>query len=156
MARRKKAQVWYIDFMVGLLIMIMAIIIYYQYQGNLSDESEADWQEMTIDSKFISSSLMSGGYPLNWTNETVETIGLTDENYRINDTKIQQFVNMSYKQAKEALRTRFNFYFFLQDSNGTSVYTAGLNATDQKFLVQTMRFVIYNSSVSRMVLYVWS
>lgn len=156
MAKRKKAQVWYIDFMVGLLILIMTIMIYYQYHGNLNDESEADWQEMTIDSKFISSSLMSGGYPSNWTNETVETIGLTDENYRINETKIQQFANMSYKQAKEVLRTRFNFYFSLQNSSGASVYTAGLNATDQKFLVQTMRFVIYNSSISRMVLYIWS
>ena len=151
----RRAQVWYIDFMVGLLILITAIFIYYQYQGNLLDESEAEWQEMIIDSKAITSSLISAGYPENWTNETVNVIGLTDGNYRINTTKIMLFRNMSYKRAREILKTRFNFYFFIQDKNGNKFYDAGLNATDHKFLVQTTRFVIYNSSLHRMVLHLW-
>ncbi len=153
---KRRAQVWYIDFMVGLLILLTSLFIYYQYQGNLSDESEADWQEMIIDSKAITSSLISTGYPENWTNGTVEVIGLTDGNYRLNTAKAALFRNMSHKRARGLLKTRFNFYFFVEGENGTKFYDAGLNATDSKFLVQTTRFVIYNSSLHRMVLYLWT
>jgi len=151
----KKGQVWYIDFMVGLLILITAVIIYYQFQGTFTDESESEWQEMIIDAKAITSSLISSGYPSDWTNDTVDLIGLTDGNYRINSTKVMMFQNMSYKRAKNLLNTRFNFYFFLESENGTRFYDTGLNATDSDFLVQTTRFVIYNSSMHRMVLHLW-
>jgi len=151
----KKGHVCYIDFMVGLLIMIISLLIYYQYEGNLTDNSDSEWQEMIIDSKAISSSLISAGYPLNWTNETVDIIGLTDGNYRINSTKVMLFQNISFKRAKALLKTRFNFYFFLQNSEGTNFFNAGINATNHTFLVQTARFVIYNSSIHRMVLHLW-
>jgi len=151
----KKSQVWYIDFMVGIMIFIMVILIYYQYYGNLVDESEAEWQEIIIDSKSISTSLISAGYPADWTNDTVEILGLTDGNYRINSTKWLQLKNMTYAQSRDVLKTRFDFYLFLQADNGTVLDSAGLNATDPNFLVQTTRFVIYNSSVHRMVLHIW-
>jgi hypothetical protein len=155
MNKPKKAQVWYVDFMVGLLILITSLLIYYQYQDNLSGEYDAEWQEMILDSKTITSSLITAGYPLNWTNETVSVLGVTDGNYRINSTKIEQFSNLSYKRAKDLLRTRFNFYFFLEDGNGARPYEKGLNATDHSFLVQATRFVIYNSSIHRMVVQLW-
>lgn len=155
MAKARKSQVWYIDFMVGIFIFVTIIVVYYQYYGNIVDESEAEWQEIIIDSKAISSSLMSAGYPLDWTNDTVGVVGITDGNYRVNITKLQRFKNMTYNQAKDAMKTRFDFYFFIEDQNGTMIDSAGLNETDPSFLVQTTRFVIYNSSVSRMVLHIW-
>jgi len=151
----KKAQAWYLDFMVGILILITILFFYYQFQGNISDDSESEWQEMIIDSKFISSSLISEGFPEDWTNETVEIIGLTDGNYRINIAKMEQFTSMNYTLAKEKLKTRFEFYFFLAGENGTVLYEAGLNATEPESLVQATRFVIYNSSVHRMVVHLW-
>lgn len=141
--------------MVGLFIFITIIVVFYQYYGNFVDESEADWQEIIIDSKAISSALISGGYPAGWTNEIVSVLGVTDGNYRINSTKMQMLKNMTYKEAKNVMKTRFDFYFFIEDKNGTVIDFAGLNATDPSFLVQTTRFAIYNSSVSRMVLYIW-
>jgi len=153
--RAKKSQVWYLDFMVGVFIFVTLIVIYYQYYGNFVDDSEVEWQEIIIDSKAISSILISAGYPADWTNDTVSVIGLTDGNYRINFTKLARLKNMSYKQAKDVMRTRFEFYFFIENQNGTVVDSAGMNATDHLFLVQTTRFVIYNSSVSKMVLHVW-
>lgn len=141
--------------MVGIFIFITIIVIYYQYYGNFVDDSEADWQEIIIDSKSISSTLISIGYPTDWTNDTVSVLGLTDGNYRINSTKLARLKNMSYRQAKNVMRTRFEFYFFIEDQNGIVLDFAGLNATNHSFLVQTTRFVIYNSSVSKMVLHIW-
>lgn len=155
MNKRKKSQVWYIDFMVGLLIFIVVIITYYQYANNFVDESEDEWQEMIVDSKSITSSLISAGHPANWTAETAEIIGLTDGNYRINSTKLARFENISYKDAKSMLNTRFDFYFFIEGENKTVIYETGLNATDARFLVHTTRFAIYNSSIVRMVFYLW-
>lgn len=155
MAKSRKSQVWYIDFMVGLFIVSMIIFVFFRYYGNLIDESDSEWQELIIDSKAISSYLVSSGAPADWTNDTVEVIGLTDGNYRINFTKLSRFANMSYKQAKDLMRTRFDFYFFLQSPNGTAINPVGLNATSPFFLVQGTRFVIYNSSIYRMVVHLW-
>ncbi len=155
LGKSKKSQIWYVDFMVGVLIFITIIIIYYQYSSNLVDESEAEWQEMIIDSKAITSSLVSAGYPENWTAGTVEVLGLTGGDYRIDATKLLEFKNMSYSQAKDLFKTRFDFYFYLKDANDTIVQDAGVNATNHTFLVHTVRFVIYNSSINKMGLYLW-
>jgi len=155
MVKGKKSQAWYLDFMVGLLIFVMVIIIYYQYYGGLTDESEAELQELIIDSKSISSSFISAGYPRDWTNDTVEILGLTEGNYRINTTKLERMKNMTYKQTKDLLKTRFDFYFYLQDENGNVTDYAGTNSTDPSFLVQSTRFVICGSSVCKMVVHLW-
>ena len=155
MNNQKKAQVWYLDFMVGVLILASILIIYYQYYGNITDQSEAEWEEMIIDSKSISSALISEGYPVNWTNETAQILGLTDGNYRINISKLLMFENTTYQQARSVFKTRFNFYFFLQDEDHNIIHEKGINATDPQFLVHTTRFVIYNSSIYRMRLYLW-
>jgi hypothetical protein len=151
----KKAQAWYIDFMVGLLIFTMIVIIYYQYYETVNEEAESNWEEMIIDSKSISSSLLSPGYPEGWDNESVEIVGMTDGNYRINYTKTGYLKNMTYRQLKDTIKTRFDFYFFLQDQNGTIIEEFGANTTSPEFLVQATRFAICNSSICRMVLHLW-
>ncbi|MBN2112077.1 hypothetical protein JW707_03175 [Candidatus Woesearchaeota archaeon] len=155
MLKKKKAQVWYLDFMVGLIIFTIMVVVYYQYSGNFSGEDESDWEEMMVDSNSISSSLMSAGLPSNWTEGNVTLLGITDGKYRINETKLWQFENMSYADAKNLFRTRFDFYFFLEDANGTKHHEAGLSPNSSKFLVATTRFVIYNSSINRAVIHLW-
>jgi hypothetical protein len=151
----KKSQVWFLDFIVGLMMFMIIIFVYYDYSNNLVEESESVWEEMMIDSKVISSSLMSTGYPPDWNQTNVARIGLLNSNYRINQTKVNNFVNMSYNETRGIFATRFDFYFFLQDTNNTEYFHAGLEPQEPKFLVQTTRLAIYNSSVYRMVIYIW-
>lgn len=155
MLNKKKAQIWYLDFMVGLIIFTIMVVVYYQFSSNFSEEFESDWEEMMVDSKSISSSLMSSGVPSNWTEDNITLLGITDGKYRINDTKLEQFGNMSYIEAKNKFRTRFDFYFFLEDEEGIKYHEVGLNSTDSKFLVATTRFVIHNSSIKRAVIHLW-
>jgi hypothetical protein len=152
----KKAQVWFLDFVVGLLMFMVVVFVYYDYSNNLVDDSETDWDEMIIDSKTMSSSLMSMGYPNNWNETNVQRIGVLNSNYRLNQTKIERFVNMSYDTTKDIFNTRFKYYFFIQDKNDTIYFPAGKFPTDHRYLVQTTRILIYNSSVYRMVLYIWN
>ena len=80
---KRKSQVWYTDFMIGLLIFVIALVMYYKFVVNLSEQDQSILNELISDSKMISSSLISGGFPENWNNGTVERIGITDNDYRI-------------------------------------------------------------------------
>ncbi len=151
----RKAQVWYIDFMVGLLIMITAAVIYFNFYGNLSDDSESDWQELIIDSKSISSALMSSGSPPGWNASNASSIGITDGNYRINTTKFEYLKSMEYADAKAAFKTRFDFHIFIKGADNSITDEYGINSTSPKLLVQTARFAIYNSTIQRVVLHLW-
>lgn len=153
---KRNAQVWFLDFMVGLMIFMIVVFIYYNYQNNLTGDVEAVWDEMIIDSKAISSSLMSQGYPQDWNETTVERIGLLNGSYRLSQERLEAFAAMPYNLTTSLFNTRFEFYFFLESQNGTESYATGMEPAGQKYLVQATRLAIYNSSVYRMVLYLWT
>ena len=62
---------------IAVLIFGAAILIYYKTTTNLSDQDEALLDDLLIDAKLISGSLMSQGYPYNWSKDNVARIGIT-------------------------------------------------------------------------------
>lgn len=151
----KAAQVWFLDFMAGLFIFLVVVIFYYNYYENMDDEVDTAWNEMVVDSKTISSSLMSEGYPIDWSRTNVDRIGLSNNNFRLNESKLIEFLQMEYNTTQKIFATRFEYYFFLEDKNDNQYYHVGRSSENSTRLVQTTRLVIYNSSMYRMVLYVW-
>lgn len=156
----KKAQVWYADFTIGLLLFLVVTVIYFQYTTNLSNQQETSLREMVLELKSVSSSLISPGYPDGWSESDVERIGLTDGNYRLNQTKLEQFYDIDHIDMLNKFNTRFNFYMELRDRSGNVIPIdgkdgAGLEATDASSKVMMNRFVIYNSSMVKMVMYLW-
>lgn len=140
---------------------LIAITIYYQFVNNLSSDSEDEINEMVLDSKTISNSLISGGYPFDWNTSNVKRIGLTEGNYRVSKEKLDNFANISYSTARGTIfDTRFNFYFQLKDKEGGIIPInggegVGIAANNTGRLVQISRVAIYNSSIVKMVLYLW-
>lgn len=151
----KKAQVWYIDFAVGLLIFMVAITAYFSYAYSESVEQRGDMSELIIDAKMIATSLISKGYPYAWNSSNVTRIGLTDGNYRIQQGKLDAFNNFSYKNRSSLLGTTKDYYFYLEYPNGTKFNTLGWNGENATQLVQVTRIVIYNSTPVRMVYHLW-
>jgi hypothetical protein len=156
----RKSQVWYSDFTIGLLLFLIAVVIYIQYTNSLSKENEATLNDMVLDLKSISSQLVLQGYPSDWNSTSVEKIGLTDGNYRLNQTKLSRFYAIDNAQIISKMNTRFNFYFYILDASGNKILVdgkdhAGLEAATASEKVQTTRIVIYNSSIVRMVMYTW-
>ena len=146
-SKMRRAQIWFTDFMIGVMIFGIVIFIYYNSYGNLINQSETLLEEMVLDSKSISSSLVSAGFPSNWDSSTVERIGLTNGDYTLNPIKLNRFLNFSYADAKRLLNTRFDYYFFLEDSNGTISSTFGSPPLNEDHLVQVTRLVmLVNSS----------
>ena len=139
---------------------MIAITIYFEFTNNLSTDSEEEINEMVLDAKTISNSLMSKGYPTDWNVTTVQKIGLTNGNYRINQTKIESFANITVADARSMFDTRFNYYVQLKMQNGTIIKINGndgigtpVNTTSK--LVQITRAVIYDSSITRLVIQLW-
>ena len=75
----RKAQVWYTDFVVAVLIFAIALVIYFEYVNNLSKEEESNLNEMLMTAKLVSNNLMSSGYPNDWNQSNAEIIGIVDD-----------------------------------------------------------------------------
>ncbi|MFH1328604.1 MAG: hypothetical protein ABIH76_07185 [Candidatus Bathyarchaeota archaeon] len=114
-----------------------------------------------LESKTISSTLISSGYPEGWNSSNYQRIGLTDSQHRINETKLGAFMDlMSYEDVRVSFKTANRFYFYLEYPNGTIVdlpgnNTKGIVPSDHDHLVSVRRIVIYNSKIVSMVLQLW-
>ncbi|MBR9677203.1 hypothetical protein GOV04_03610 [Candidatus Woesearchaeota archaeon] len=126
MFKRKKSQVWYIDFVIALVIFSIMFITYFIFLESVAQEKDILMLELLNDGKVISNQLMSAGHPTNWTNDSVLVPGLTNGNMRINETKLFRFFNMSYNQTREALRTQYHYYIILKNRNGTVMSINGM------------------------------
>lgn len=158
--KSKKAQVWYTDFMIGILIFVIVIFIYYEYANNLNQDPGDITSDLLMEAKAISSSLITQGNPVNWSQNNVNIIGLTDGSQRLIQEKLDMFANMTYGETKTKLRTPYDYYVYLEDIDGSIIQIngeqgIGLNATDFDNLVSITRVVIYNSRLVSMVVQVW-
>ncbi len=161
MKKGGKAQVWYTDFMIGILIFSIVLVTYFYYTEQTSNSEENTVNNLIIESKAITNQLLSTGYPINWTSNNVSTVGLTDGNYRINNNKLASFNSWSYSERKEKLHTTKQYYFYLEYLNGTrynKLCTDPPACNDwntSEYLVQDSRVAIHNSKIIRMVIYVY-
>lgn len=116
----KKSQAWLIDLIVGMLIFVMAVSLFYRYASSQL-EGSSSINELIADGKSLTSSLASPGYPSNWTNETVIRLGVTDDKNYIDKPKVEKLLNISHSQMKSLLNTRFDFFVFIEDKRGCMV-----------------------------------
>ncbi len=121
MRENNKAQMWFMDFVIGIIIFSLVLITYYTYTTNISKQDAVILNDIISDSKSVSSSLMLAGFPENWDNETVQRIGLMGSNRKVNETKLRYLSDISYKEAKKILGTVYDFFMFLEDKNGNLI-----------------------------------
>ncbi|MFC1753263.1 hypothetical protein ACFL96_07705 [Thermoproteota archaeon] len=153
--KQRKAQVWYTDFFIGLLIFIVAMTGYLAYTYSDSVEEKGELSELIIDAKVIASSLISEGYPSDWNESNVTRIGLTDGDYRLMEEKLDAFNDLSYDDRADLLGTTKDYYFYIQYQNGTEFNHLGMNGSSAVKLVQMTRIVVYNDTFVKMVFYLW-
>ncbi len=113
-----KAQIWFTDFVIAILIFSFILIAYYTYTTNISKEDFSSMDNLVADAKTISSSLTTGGSPENWNSDNVEIVGFTDEYNRIDNTKFVEFTKINYNKTKKLLGTPYDYsLFFVNESN---------------------------------------
>jgi hypothetical protein len=162
----KGGQTWVADLFFGLLVFIAVLIIFFKSEVNYSEADEQAFDDIVFESKLVTDSLLSAGYPSSWTPATVEEIGITDD-YRVNESKLEYLGSMNYSQTKSRLRTKYDYYFFFEgvdgiiDINSTheGLGKPGINSTDYGSphnLVRVNRFVVFRSEPAKMVVYLWN
>ena len=105
-----KAQMWFMDFVIALVIFSFALISYYTYTTNISKQDSSAMDEVISDAKTVSSSFTSGGYPDNWDSSTVTMIGFTDNYNRIDNEKFGEFNKIKYNKTKKLLGTIYDYF----------------------------------------------
>ena len=176
-----KAQAWFTDFTIAILLFILLLIIYFTYSLNLSKRDTEVFNNLVTDSNSISTSLVLGGYPSNWTVANVQRLGLTDNSQRIVQDKLIQFYNLSYDKRKTLLNTQYDYFIFLKNKsncllnisgifgmghsdvaitsvaecNGFSENSVNLSNINPKNIIRTDRLLILNSDVVDTVIYLW-
>lgn len=164
----KKAQVWSLDFIVAIVIFITSFLVLYNYILDLQAPKDATLKPLEIDSRLITTNLLSSGSPKNWTTTGVTVIGIVNNGY-LNVDKLKNFSALTYQDSKALLKTRYDFYLFFEDKTTSPINISGVvgigkasvNSTNLNQVVnplkiyQTTRLVVYNNQIVRMVLYIW-
>jgi len=139
---------------------MVAVTLYFQFTTSITDKTEAEINEMVLDAKTLSNALLSSGYPSPWNASNVQKIGLTDDNYRLNQTKLDLFFSMNASFIRSVFDTRFNIYFYLEDQQGNIIPINGTNSIGEEGnssskLIHISRTAIHNSSIVKMVMQLW-
>ncbi len=164
---QKKAQAWGTDLMVALVIFTIGIVVFYLFSINQSGEAEEVINSLNYEGAIISDTILSGGYPYNWTQETAVSIGILYEN-KIDDAKLEEFYNFAstnYQKTKSLFNTKYDYYFFLDENfiiNSAEVRGIGKpGATPENIpsqaenLIKITRFTVYKNKPVTAYLYIW-
>ena len=149
-----KAQAWYMDFAIALLLFTFTLIVYLSYTNNFQKQEKGELDVMLSDAKAISSSLALSGYPTNWNNISVIRIGIADDS-KVNSTKIKYFKQMDYKKSKKLFATPYDYVAFFvneQESvlNINSVCAIGYPNVNLTYLIKSAYY--YSDSADSFLL----
>ena len=144
----------------------VALFVFYQYYSNTTSMDIGEVQNVRIEAQAISNFLMSEGYPENWNSTNVQRIGIVDQNFRLNEAKLNELALMEYSTTRGILDTKYDYYLYFLEKNGeaaniTAYGKPGINSTNieeienPKKIVSLSRFVFYDRKIIRMVLNVW-
>ena len=106
------------DFMIAIVIFSIAMITYFVYLPNISNQELTDLNDVYLDARIAVNSLMTPGLPVDWDNSSIIKIGLVDEGYDLNKNKVGRFKNIAYNRAKNLLGIRSEFAVFFINNKG--------------------------------------
>ncbi|MFH1915725.1 MAG: hypothetical protein ABIJ21_00530 [Nanoarchaeota archaeon] len=116
----RKGQAWSVDYTIGILLFLFAIIIGITIISNIFSNQE--YEKLLKDAELVSDLLASPGYPSDWDNDTVYQIGLLTDG-KVNISKLRTLYMMPPNTARKYLKTRNNLFVFIEDKDYGIVYT---------------------------------
>ena len=112
-----KAQAWYMDFAVAMLLFTFTLTVYFGYTNNVQKQGKSDFDLMVKDAKSISNSLALEGYPDDWSKSTVVRIGIADEQ-QLNATKLSRLKQFNYTSSKVKFATPYDYFVYFVNEKG--------------------------------------
>ncbi|MFH0961880.1 MAG: hypothetical protein V1820_04315 [archaeon] len=164
MGSERKSQLFSFDFAASAVVFLAFFLIFFLSYTRLNEETRhsENLREMISTATALSSVLCtSGGFPAGWTNETVLTIGLAEEENVISLSRLQQFGNVSYSASKQFLPAgAFEYFLNLTSLTGEEIFSYGIYPYDNSTsIVPIERMLLYNNGtgrrLSKMEVLVW-
>ena len=157
----KKAQAWGLDLIFAITIFIGMLVFLYLHIFNISFDRQDTFNTLLYEGKVIGDSLLSEGFPQDWSGTNVVSIGILS-NGEIDETKLEKFYNLSvsdYQKTKSLFNVANNYYIFFDmpiTIGGNNVTGIGLSPGETENLVKVTRVVIIDKKIDNINVYVWS
>ncbi len=129
MGRSLKSQAFYGDFIISVFILIVVILVYFEYIKNLPDQDSKPINDLLAEADIITSSLISQGYPLNWDANNVVRAGFADSGNKINNARFAEFVAINYNKSKKLLGVTNDYFLYFQNGSGNVKNVEGFCGT---------------------------
>ena len=136
---------------VFVILLVFTIVFWFNSVSSAQNSVVRNRMEFTAIS--ISDILLkSPGEPSNWTNNTanIQMLGLATSQNVLSTAKLANFSNISYSNMKTILGVTSEFYFYVQDLNGSRLYEAGNSTLSGDNIVAITRFAVLNNQKVRM------
>ncbi len=167
-----KSQASVADFVLGLLIIVVASVL--AFKMILSINSSSDFDNLKRQSLISSQYLLSEGFPANWNSSSVIVPGVLSDGV-FNSSKWLLLQSMSYDYYRPLIAGFYDFYAYLLYPNGSviNVSSCGVGSPDvpvnnncvpdfsfvnnlnDKNVVRVLRIVNYNNTVASLILVLW-
>lgn len=172
--RNKYGQIWVSDALTALVIISISLAIFFLNYINMDIEKiNTDIDE---DIKKVSEYLMLPGVPNDWNKTNVLKIGLLNDDYSINKSKLKMMDNISvtdFENVKTILDIENEFFIYFTDKNDNiiefenkkffgaeSVNTTNIGSINTKEIIKTKRYLIRENlgykEIINMNIYMWN
>lgn len=145
--KNNKGQVWSFDLMIAGVIFLIGVIILFFYTINFSDQSKGQLSEFFYEGNLGSELLLSE-----------EDFGILSQGV-VNQTKLDNFSDLSDQAKKNSLGLNNNFYFRMKNLTIKGVpaeYVGVVNTSNVDNLVQITRLAVYKNKPVKFEMFVWN
>jgi hypothetical protein len=164
------------DFILAIFIFSLCLVLYYKILPNVQSQELNNLNNVYLDAKIVSESLVTQGYPPGWNRTDVQRIGITDGGSIINYTKLYRFRNMTledYNRTRSRFGIKSDFAVFFTGKDGLPANLSGIwyvgnprtepgpggavsmGGVSHNNLAGLTRILVYNRSIVNMVVYAW-
>jgi flagellar basal body-associated protein FliL len=156
-----KAQAWGFDLIVAVMIFLAGMILFFFYTLNFSIEKNDVFGTLNYEGKLVGDSLLSEGFPSNWDQSNVVTIGILSEG-KVNETKLKEFYDMSqsdYAKTKVLFNVVNDYYVFFDEPitvDAVPIIGIGIQQSNENNLVKLSRVVVHDNQIKNIHIYVWN
>ena len=157
---KKISQAWGLDLMIAVMVFFSGIVVFYIYSINYSANQDDLISKMINAGNLISDSILSEGYPKNWSADNVAKIGILSSG-KINETKLERFYYLAsgdYNKTKRIFNLKYDYYFFSDENftiNSLQVEGIGKKPGDTENLVKVMRLAAYQEKPINIYVYIY-
>ncbi len=121
----KKNQIWYFDFIMGVTIFTLILIIAFKFVTSNFYIPGKETNNVLSEAEKLSETLLTMGIPTNWTEDTVLIPGVVDKGNILNTTKLQYLINLTNKNSnkvKNLFGIKSDFLVYFEDKEGNVLW----------------------------------